>query len=246
MSASHLSWTALHHDIIDSTQDKLKSVFLGNPKINEGLLVWSSQQTNGYGRHGRTWDHAKGNLYFSFLVRPHVFIQNIGHISLMTGLAVSDALDRFLPETHQTLLKWPNDVLIEDKKCSGILIDVLDQNDNNIYAMAIGIGINIDTTPLKTATHMNKFTPENVTPEQILDAVCNSFSYYYADYKEYGFKAIKQSWIKKTYPKNTQVTVKHANNMIEGKFDTIDNYGNLIILSAHNKRTTISSGDVFV
>jgi BirA family biotin operon repressor/biotin-[acetyl-CoA-carboxylase] ligase len=110
-------------ETIDSTNNYLKT-FIGDQKIRVAL---SEHQTNGRGRLGRSWHSPFGcNLYFSCIYPFEKDINSLSGLSIVAGLAIVNSLKQFnLP--GQLLLKWPNDVIYQDKKLAGTLIEIQSQ-----------------------------------------------------------------------------------------------------------------------
>ena len=86
-----------------------------------GTLVWAAQQHHGRGRAGRTWESPLGGAYFSLIVRPEKAPAQIPQLSLVAGLAVVEAIHALTPLFAS--IRWPNDVLIRDRKVCGILLE---------------------------------------------------------------------------------------------------------------------------
>lgn len=107
----------------------------------EGLVIQAERQMAGKGRQGRVWDSPAGNLYASLLLRPNCSAEAAGHYSFVTALAVQATLAELLPQQPVTL-KWPNDVLVNGKKISGILLEAAPLSENIIPWLVIGVGIN--------------------------------------------------------------------------------------------------------
>ena len=125
----------LYFESISSTNTYLKENY---NQLDEFTVAYTYHQTNGRGRLGRTWEGSKDNIAFSILLKPKK--QDIAILSLLTGLAVSNAIDTYI----KTLIKWPNDIIINDKKVCGILAESI--ISNQIDAYVVGIGININQT----------------------------------------------------------------------------------------------------
>src|SRR5215218_8906374 len=107
----------------------------------EGLVVVADRQTAGRGRAGRAWHSASGSgLLFSILLRPRKTPAEIADFPLIVGLAVAEAIDEIAGV--RSSLKWPNDVLIDDKKVAGIVMTSRIM-DETIDYLNIGIGINV-------------------------------------------------------------------------------------------------------
>ena len=127
---------------ITSTNARLKE--LAAAGAPEGRLVVADVQTQGRGRHGRSWHAPAGSsLMWSILLRPTVPADRMGLLPLVTGLAVAEAIGPSVP-TAEVGVKWPNDVLVaargtEPRKVAGILVESVGDG-----ACAVGIGLNTD------------------------------------------------------------------------------------------------------
>ncbi len=108
----------------------------------EGLVVQALRQTAGRGRQGRVWESPEGNLYMSVLLRPACGPQAAGHYSFVAALAVFDTVRAFLPQA-EVLLKWPNDVLVNGKKISGLLLEAAPVENGRMDWLVLGIGVNV-------------------------------------------------------------------------------------------------------
>ncbi len=241
-----MKWQVHKFDVLDTTQGYLRDLVNVNHDIDEGYLVQAEKQTNGYGRHGRDWQEGSGNLYTSFLVRPECTAYQIGELSLLTGVALANTIKQYL-EDIPTLLKWPNDILIEHKKCSGILIDAGSIEQGIIPYLIIGVGVNIKTAPLKETSALQEHMNTTLNTNDFLSGFLIEFSKLYAQWQQSGFVTIRTLWIQNSFPAGTHVKVKINDNHISGKFQTIDNTGSLVITCDKTHKTkTITAGDVFI
>ena len=130
---------------IGSTQDEARRLArLGAP---EGLLIVAEEQTAGRGRAGRRWVTAHGTaLAFSLVLRPAAPLASSGQLSMLAGLAVSEAVEQVtgLPAA----LKWPNDVLVGGKKTGGILAEAAASAvDEHLEYALLGVGLNVASAP---------------------------------------------------------------------------------------------------
>lgn len=137
-----------HHERIGSTNDEARR--LAAAGAPHGTVVHADEQAAGRGRFGRTWFSPPGNLYLSVLLRLDLPPERVSELSFVTALTVADAIDALLPKQSKSTLKWPNDVLVNDGKIAGILVESVDG------AQIIGIGVNVleapRNAPYKTAT----------------------------------------------------------------------------------------------
>ncbi len=126
-------------DSVDSTNSLLMQRALAG--AGEGAVVAAEYQEAGRGRRGRTWYACAGaSLTFSVLWRFDGGLQTMNGLSLVIGLAVARAVNRY--SAHPVKLKWPNDILAEHRKLAGILIEVQGDMDGSALAVA-GVGLNV-------------------------------------------------------------------------------------------------------
>jgi BirA family biotin operon repressor/biotin-[acetyl-CoA-carboxylase] ligase len=125
---------------VTSTNDVLKD--LARAGAAEGTVVVAEAQTAGRGRQGRAWQSPGGNLFLSFLLRPPQDAL-VSLVPLAAGLAVAEALDT---EGIDGRLKWPNDVLVGDKKIAGILAEA-SADARGIDSVIVGVGVNVNLDP---------------------------------------------------------------------------------------------------
>ena len=104
-----------------------------------GTVVIAEEQTAGRGRDGRTWHSPVGGVWLGMLLRPAR--AELGVISVRVGLAVEDAVDALLGR-FETRLKWPNDVLLGERKLAGILCEGRWHGDT-LQWLALGVGVNV-------------------------------------------------------------------------------------------------------
>jgi len=128
--------------ITTSTNDEAKRA--AKEGAPHGSTWVAEQQTAGRGRQGRTWESPPGeNLLFSVLLRVTCPPSRIPPIALVAGLAVRDAVARAAPGVD-VRIKWPNDVLVEDKKIAGVLVEAVTMG-SRVEAVIVGIGLNVHT-----------------------------------------------------------------------------------------------------
>ena len=108
-------------ETIDSTNEEAKR--LAGSDAPEGTVVWAREQSAGRGRRGRAWVSGHGNLYCSILLRPDCHAFKAMQLSFVAALAMADAVASVLPKGAFVNCKWPNDVLVEGRKISGILLE---------------------------------------------------------------------------------------------------------------------------
>jgi len=109
----------------------------------DGHVVLADQQTRGRGAHGRQWLSPPGSdLYFSVVARPTLEPASTALVTLAAGLGVRDAVASFLPG-RSVLVKWPNDIWIEGRKCAGVLVESRTLG-MRLDSVTIGVGLNVN------------------------------------------------------------------------------------------------------
>ena len=127
---------------IESTNDFGKKLLTDGP-VELPALIYTSKQTRGRGRGGKTWISGQGSLTFSFMVDSSPKL-SLAHESLLWGIAVAESLNALATPTEPLFsVKWPNDVMANEKKVAGILIESIVQSKQ---ARVVGIGINLSNS----------------------------------------------------------------------------------------------------
>lgn len=151
-----------HYNKIKSTQ--LLAISLAETNINteHGTVIVADEQDEGIGRGKKKWASPRGGLWMSLIIKPKIDFAKINMISVISAISVCEAINDI---SHlKTVIKWPNDVLINEKKLAGILIDTNTNNNKNDYII-IGIGINIDVdiSKINLSIESNNIIPTRVT-----------------------------------------------------------------------------------
>lgn len=128
--------TILKFDTLDSTNEYIKKHAL---EFDQGTIVVAKVQTKGKGQYGNTWESPVGNLYFSILLRTKLSRESIFSYIMKTSISLVKLLSN---HNVTATIKYPNDILINNKKISGILIESIGYE--HLDAMVLGIGININ------------------------------------------------------------------------------------------------------
>lgn len=172
-------------DTLSSTNDKAKELALFE---DEGAVIITEEQTKGKGRFGRGWRSSKGkDLLLSIIIKPDFNPIQMQRIVLVAAAAVNMALKDI---GIDSLIKWPNDIIIDGKKVCGILLEMSVSGDSVRYGV-LGIGINVNqeysdiSDELKgIATSLRLVTNEYIDKEELMDYVLDRFRHYYINYKD--------------------------------------------------------------
>ena len=226
-------------DKVDTTMNEIK-------KYPVGSLVVANEQTNGRGKDNRKWESLKSNnLYFSFSL--DTFDKNINYSNyvFLTSLSVLKVIGKLINNEEILKCKWPNDILVNNKKFCGMLLE----KDIQKGILVVGIGINVDSHPSINGKVL--FEPTDLLNEGFkIDKFefINNFNVYFEkqnkNFIENGFDNIRKEWLLHAYNLGKKITVKLKNKEYSGIFEDIDNDGTLIIRTKNGKKR-IFSGDIF-
>lgn len=178
------------YDTVGSTNDLAFMYALKGEK--EGSVFWARAQTKGRGRFGRHWiSHKDKGIYFSIILKPDILVKEAPKITLLIALGICKALRKF--SGQQFLIKWPNDIVINDKKIGGILTE-MDTEVGKVKFLIAGIGMNTNfkrnELPIKEATSLRIVMQKEINNENTLSACLREIDECYAQFKRSGFSHI--------------------------------------------------------
>jgi BirA family transcriptional regulator, biotin operon repressor / biotin---[acetyl-CoA-carboxylase] ligase len=211
----------------------------------EGLWLRADRQISGRGRQGRSWVSPSGNLFASTLVRTGEGDPPPASLALVASLALYDAVAAFLPENvrEALTLKWPNDLLLNGAKLSGILLEREDS------AVVIGIGLNLAHHPDNLDRPTTSLAAYGMapTPDIFLRELADRFAQWVTKWREPGLGAIREQWLARAHPRGTALTVHDpAGRKVQGVFDGMDADGALRLRLADGSVHVMHAGDVFL
>jgi len=222
---------------VDSTNDHAKS--LARQGAAAGTVVFAHEQRAGRGRQGNRWVSAPGNLFMSIIVRPRVAAQHIGQLSFLTGLALANVLSALTPADIR--LKWPNDLLINQKKAAGILIET--EGAAAGWAV-VGIGLNIASAP-ENAISLHDIGMRDATPHDMLNRIAAEIMRLVTQWETQGFADIRSRWLMRAWRLEGAMTARLPKGTVSGLFKGINDDGALQLQLPDGKIESISSGEVF-
>jgi len=222
---------------------------------NGPLWITATTQTQGRGRHGRTWISPPGNLHASLLLRDPSPFELAPQLAFVAGLALRDAIAlEAAALAPQLNFKWPNDLLLDGCKCAGILIEgeaMPGPRAQNGFIAVIGIGVNCGSHPSARdgITFPATDLPAHgatVTPEQLFARLSATLCRRLAQWdRGRGFAAIRGDWLSHARGIGEPIVVRNGNAEIRGRFIGLDQSGRLMLERPEGGLTTIAAGDVF-
>ncbi len=217
---------------------------------NEDSLIMADSQTAGYGKLDRQWASPPGNLYLTIIKYGNIPIKDAPKISLIMSLSIIELLKAELPSTKNINFKWPNDVLVDGKKISGVLLKGFSEsNQNEIANLMIGIGLNILSSPQNLAYKTTSVKENSETVhhrEYYIEKLVTIFDEMLDRWRIEGFSFVQDDLEKSAYGLGNKITIKQTDKEISGIFKNIDNNGNLVTIAENGELRLISSGDVLL
>lgn len=236
--ALNISPTHIHAFIaIDSTNNYLKNpIFSG-----QNLLCIAEMQTQGRGRFGRYWRSPFGvNLYLSLRLCIPLNIEKLKGLSLMTGLAVCAALD-----DYPIMIKWPNDLWINQKKCAGILIELCSCQATQTEVI-IGLGLNINEALQPEWTSLAAIKGKQLDRQIILQSVVQSIHQHLEIFYQQGLDGFREQWQAKDQLYLQQVKVQKADKIFVGQAQGINLDGHLLVKTTDGEVQAFDGGEVTI
>jgi BirA family biotin operon repressor/biotin-[acetyl-CoA-carboxylase] ligase len=217
---------------IDSTNNWIK-----NPEIEPGSWVLADRQLAGKGRNGRVWNaFGEENIIFSAKLRLSLTDLPLTLISLFAGSALLRAIFQWIPQSQdQVRLKWPNDVLKENKKIAGILVETEVQGDQ--FILIIGLGLNLYSTGIpedlkNKAGFLLDSPPLEGTKERLLYSFIDTFNQNILSLMDPIMVTKELTWIEKYCSSiGCPAVYEQGNLKTPGKIVALSNDGFLIFLS---------------
>lgn len=224
------------HERIGSTNDE--AARLANEGAPHGTVVQADEQSAGRGRLERRWFSPRGNLYISILLRCDVPPARNAELSFVSALAVADTVVSLLPKQADVRLKWPNDVLVDGAKISGILIEEAGG------ALIVGIGLNVLLAPDNAAYRTTTIAASGgmASIDQARSTLLGRLAVHLATWEAEGFPPIRAAWLARAHPVGEALRITGG---VEGRFAGLDDDGALLLDTADG-RTRIVAGDVGV
>jgi BirA family transcriptional regulator, biotin operon repressor / biotin---[acetyl-CoA-carboxylase] ligase len=234
------------YDSIDSTSSRAK--IFANKGAEEGTVVIADHQTAGRGRFGRTWFAESGSgLLFSVIVRPTFSMDKIGLLPFFAAVGIANAVETVTG--MQCECKWPNDILLNKKKCCGILMESISQKNKFDYAI-LGIGLNVNQKRFPddlegTATSLNSECGREFDRRNVFCQIMSSLESYYTDVSKGNFNTVLKEWKARTTIFGKRITLTQAADVIDGIAVNLAADGGLVVETETGQRV-FHAGDVTI
>lgn len=218
-------------DVVTSTNQHILGVVAPNDMVlNHGVVTLAEKQTAGKGRRGRQWISPYGaNIYMSLMWQFGHGMRPLDGLSLAVAVALAASFDRL--GIHGVQLKWPNDLLYQQKKVGGILVDVVG-DPMGLCSVVVGVGLNVSMSegvdsvgqPWSNLPAVNgRPVGRNALAAAALDGLVELLSHY----EERGFSYYREQWLSLDAFSGKPVTVSCHGNSVQGIASGVDNQGAL-------------------
>jgi BirA family biotin operon repressor/biotin-[acetyl-CoA-carboxylase] ligase len=222
----------------------------------EGTLVWARSQTAGRGRRGRTWQSPPGNLYVSLVLRPDCPLEQAAQLSFVAAVALGEAVDAVLPRGPALRFKWPNDLLLDGAKVSGILLEAA-TDAGALQSVVIGIGVNIASAPPAASDSAETASGAGypatslaaagsiVTAPVLLQGLAGALLAWRERWSRQGFAPVRAQWLRFARGPGETVTVRLPGETLHGRFEALEADGAMVLALADGRTRRVTAGDVF-
>jgi len=231
------------HDRLDSTNTyAYRSAEEG---LKEGSVIVAESQTRGKGRLGRHWVSPKRvGIYLSCVLRPRILPQEVSKITLAVAVAAAKAIRQ--NSGLETLIRWPNDILVNKKKVCGILTEMKAEQDK-VDFVVVGIGVNVNTSKKDLPPEASSLKAElgrKVSRIALARELLQQLDHWYLTLTEDGFEPIIEEWHNYSGALGSRVKVICYNRELEGQVQDVDKDGALIVRLDNGLQERILAGDV--
>jgi BirA family biotin operon repressor/biotin-[acetyl-CoA-carboxylase] ligase len=232
-------------DTVTSTMDE--AFKLGMDNCPEGTVVCAESQSKGRGRLGRIWASPKNKgLYFSFVLRPNLPLNQLAQLTLMSAVALAEAIEGI--SELKPLIKWPNDILIGKDKLAGILTELRAESDQ-VKFVVVGIGININASihQLPPGSSSLKVAAANSFDRaKVFQVILRSLEKWYLKVLQHEFSQVMEEWKKRSATLKKRIRITDPHGIIEGEAIDLDEDGALLIRKDNGIIVKKTAGDVFL
>jgi len=232
-----------YFESVPSTMDA--AMQLGISGAGEGTLVLAETQSQGRGRMGRSWASAKyKGLYLSLILRPKVLPNQSPVLTLLSAVSICEAIKKITD--FDAKIKWPNDILLHNKKLGGILTELNAEMDQ-IRFVVVGIGLNVNNDKKmlpEGATSLREEKGEALNRVVLLQEILRKIEMNYLLFQDKGAGSIIDKWRSYGITLGKRVRVTFHKDHLEGEAIDIDSDGALLLRKDSGIVQKITAGDV--
>jgi BirA family biotin operon repressor/biotin-[acetyl-CoA-carboxylase] ligase len=235
----------LRLDTVASTNDVARD--LAEAGREAGLVVTAQQQTNGRGRRGRGWASPPGNLYASLILRPGRPMVEVASLSLVTALALAEAIEALSGGRLRPRVKWPNDVLVDDAKLAGILLEGCADAAGGCRWLVVGTGVNVAWSPGIAAGYPTTDLAAHglaVHPDRVLAGLLAVLATALPRWEASGFAPFRTAWLDRAAGLGRPIRLAVGEDAVEGVFLDLDARGAVRVRHASGAVASYAAGEL--
>lgn len=255
LHTSFIGKRVISYKCVKSTQDVAISLAEREKENVHGLVVVAESQKKGRGRHGKEWISPYGGIWLSIVIlHPKIQTTCIGLLPLVTALVVRDTIDETTGLNAK--LKWPNDIVINEKKVSGILLDAATEQERILYAIiGIGLNANIDITKGKNISNFdsivmtslkNELSGRSIDRIKFTQLLLEKLDMEYLEFERVDPDVTVTKLKKRLDTLGNWVVVNHLDEVFSGLAIDIDRMGRLVVKHHDNLIKRVSSENVSI
>jgi len=225
---------------LSSTMDTAKEMARKN--CPDFTVVIAGRQTSGRGRLNRQWVSDDGGLYFTMVLRPDIPVALSSRMNFLASLTMAYVLRQMYQ--IEAAVKWPNDILVQERKLSGMLSE-LEAEADRVFFINIGMGINVNNDPAGVepgAISLKNILGRKISRIKLLSKFLDEFE---DRLKNVDFENVISEWKKYAVTLQRQVRIVTRREVSEGLAVDVDENGALVIELADGTQKTIVYGDCF-
>ncbi len=231
-------------DTVSSTMDE--AFRLGMEGVPEGTVVCAETQSKGRGRLGRAWVSPKGKgIYFSVILRPSSLPPSqLPQLTLMSAVALAEAVNDIAGIDAR--IKWPNDILVADKKLAGILTELRAEVDQ-VKFIVIGVGLNVNTAAhqlIEGATSLKIESGKTLSRVEVMQLILRSMEKWYGKLLSGKANEVMEAWKERSATLKNRVRITDPTGITEGVAIDLDSDGALLIRKDNGVVVRKTAGDV--
>lgn len=234
----------IFYDSVDSTNEAAKRLLAGSAQ--EGTVLVADSQTQGKGRLGRTWHSEETvGIYLSVILTPTLPPDQLAPVTLVAGVALVQAVNEF--SRTRAFLKWPNDILLNEKKVAGILTEYYQEAGNSGVILGIGLNVNHAHFPVSIqhiATSMAMENGDIYERLPLITFLLNHLDQEYRSFLKDGLSPIVEQWNQNSDMFGRQVSLVQGDDTFYGTAMKLDEEGRLVILMDNGEEIAFGSGEV--
>jgi len=228
MNYKRLNPTVIHLETVDSTNNYAANL-LKTSKVANGTIIVTKRQTAGKGQRGNLWEtEDEKNIILSIILFPGIQPKDAFHLTTAASLAVHKTITPYL---NNVKIKWPNDILVGQKKIAGILIE--NQVKSGLIASSIiGIGININQENFNSSIQATSFKTElnqDFNHENLLSELCVNLDFYVNLLMENNLKILLSRYYENLYKYKVAAQFEIDSDQFSGIIQGVDESGKLIV-----------------